>query len=97
MTKFKISRLSIASFILLLAGILFYCTTYIVAVISSIDKKPVLMEGAFALWISALTLGIIDLVKKDRNKVLSIISVTVSAIPIGLFLVILIILLLFGV
>lgn len=97
MSKFKISRLSIASFVSMLLGIFIYCTTFIAAAIGFIDKKPVLIEGAFVFWISALILGIIDLIKKDRHKVLSIIAVTVSAVPIGLFLVMLIIILLFGV
>lgn len=97
MSMSKISRLSIASFICMLLGIFVYCTNFIAAAIGFINKKPVLIEGAFVFWIVALILGIIDLVKKDRKKVLSIIAVTVSAVPIGLFLIMLIIILLFGV
>lgn len=53
------------------------------------------MIAPLTLWVIAFTVGLIDILKKERKKVLSIITVAVSGVPIALFLLVLLIIMMY--
>lgn len=71
----NISKISTASFVLVVGGIIAYVVN------STILKVPPLMTLIMLLWIIGLALGLIDIIKKERRKILSYITVLISGIP----------------
>lgn len=97
-SSLRISRISVISAITLIAGISAYFLSFIIAASGYIVKsrEPFLMVLPLVLLITAFVLGLIDIFKKERKKVLSIIIVVISGIPLTLFLLLLVIMLVLG-
>jgi hypothetical protein len=94
----KISRISVISVISLIVGMCVYFLNFIISASGYItkSKEPLLMVLPLTLWMIAFVLGLVDIFKKERRKILSIIIVVISGIPLALFLLILVIMLVFG-
>ncbi|WP_432664371.1 hypothetical protein R9X47_28065 [Wukongibacter baidiensis] len=91
--KVRISKLSIIAFCLFLLGtISFFGGASLFNTGFIPEDKGFLISGtSILLQLSAFTLGIIDLFKKNRKKILSVITVIFSGLPTIVFLLILII------
>ena len=81
---FKISRISIISSVLLFVSIIGYLINLLIL------KKTIIMSLILILWVTSLILGIVDILSKGRRKILSLITVVVSGIPLAIVVVIVI-------
>ena len=81
---FKISRISIISSVLLFVSIIGYLINLLIL------KKTIIMSLILILWVTSLILGIVDILSKGRRKILSLITVIVSGIPLAIVVVIVI-------
>lgn len=89
----KISVMSIVSISLLPLGIIWYIASFAIdaAELISPENTPYLMLGTLLILLASFVLGIIDLCKKNRRKILSIISVSLSSLPLLIFLLLVIV------
>jgi hypothetical protein len=86
--KVSVSKLSIIAFFSFIVGFLVYWGGMFgfYSFIVPRDKEYWIMIVTLIFQFSALVMGIVDLFKKERRKVLSIITVIISGIPSVLFL-----------
>ena len=94
----RISFISVLSFTFCMCSIVLMIFNIINSVISLVEvQNTTIILGIVLLLfvIASLVLGVIDVCSKDRKKMLSIISLVISGILFGIFIIILMILTLY--
>lgn len=82
-TKRNYSKIGKLSFAVCLLGFLAYFLSYVIIGNMSIpkEKEPYFMIVPLISWAISFTLGITDIRRKNRKKLLSIISIVLCGIP----------------
>jgi hypothetical protein len=81
----KHSKLCIASLVLAILGVINYLNGFVIAQYIPKDKEPYIMMLTLVFWVSGFVLGVIDLFKKRRRKVLSIVAIIINGLPLSVF------------
>jgi ABC-type dipeptide/oligopeptide/nickel transport system permease component len=81
------SKLGILSFVLAILGVALYGSAQLLSILKivSLQTAQYIMFLCILAWLISLFIGVLDLFKKNRRRLLSVIAVIISFIPLFLF------------